>query len=429
MSKYRKHEIAGKKIAPQTQMMSFGYDPALSEGAVKQPLFQTSTFVFKSAEDGKRNFALRRGLAKENPGEVPGLLYSRFNNPNLEILEDRLAIWEGSEKAVVFSSGMAAIACVLLSLARPGDIIANSEPLYGGTEGLLKNIMPMFGVEQVGVPFDTRLKDAAEMMREADARAAARGGRVAAFMIETPANPTNELTDIGGAAEIARRLTRNGKRPSIVVDNTLLGPLWQKPLQHGADYVVYSLTKYVGGHSDLVGGAALGSADAIKTVAPLRTSLGAVLDPHTAWLLSRSLETLELRMTRAAENATRVASFLKSHPKVKDVLFIGNIKPGSDQERIARKQCLGVGSTFSIRVKGGEAEAFRFLDALKIVKLAVSLGGTESLTSHPATTTHLDYSPEDKARYGITGDLVRISIGIENADDLIADFGQALDHI
>ncbi len=429
MSRYRKREIGGRPLAPQTQMMSFGYDPALSEGAVKQPLFQTSTFVFKSAEDGKRNFALRRGLVEKDPGEVPGLLYSRFNNPNLEILEDRLAIWEDSEKAIVFSSGMAAISCVLLALSRPGDVVANSEPLYGGTEGLLLNVMPNFGIEKVGVPFDTHLKDVEAMMREADARAAARGGRVSVFMLETPANPTNELVDIEGVAEIARRLERNGKRPAVVVDNTLLGPIWQKPLKHGADYVVYSLTKYVGGHSDLVGGAAMASEAAMKAVMPMRTSLGAVMDPHTAWLISRSLETLELRMERAGRNAQVLADMLKAHPKVKAVHFIGTVEPGSDQERIAKKQCLGVGSTFSIRLHGGEPEAFRFLNALKIAKLAVSLGGTETLVSHPATTTHLDYSPQDKARFGITGDLVRLSIGIEDPNDLVADFAQALDAV
>lgn len=426
MSRYRKRELGGRKLQPQTLMMSYGYDPSMSEGAIKQPVFQTSTFAFKSAEDGKRQFAMRKGLVERRPGEEPGLVYSRFNNPNLEILEDRLAIWENAGKALVFSSGMAAISCVLLALARPGDIVLNSEPLYGGTEGLLKNVLPLFGVEHVGVPVTLKLKDAEKLVREVDARAAARGGRVAALMIETPANPTNQLTDIGGVVDIAKRLTRGGKRPHVVVDNTFLGPVWQRPLDHGADYAVYSLTKYVGGHSDIVGGAALGSAEAMALVASLRTSLGAVLDPHTAWLLSRSLETLQLRMERATENAIKVAAYLKSHKKVREVLFLGAIEKGTDQARIARKQTLGPGSTFSIRVKGGEAEAFRFLDNLKIVKLAVSLGGTESLASHPATTTHLDYSAADKEKFGITPDLVRISIGLEDADDLVADFEQAL---
>ena len=426
MSRYRKTEIAGAPLRPQTQMMSFGYDPALSEGSIKPPLFQTSTFAFKSAEDGKRQFALRKGLAERAPGEEFGLVYSRFNNPNLEILEDRLAIWERAEKALVFASGMAAISTTLLALSRPGDVVANSEPLYGGTQGLLLNVLPRLGVDHVGLPVGTPAGEMEDILRAADAEAAKRGGRLSAILLETPANPTNELTDIAAVVAIAARLERDGARPAVCVDNTFLGPIWQKPLLLGADYALYSLTKYVGGHSDLVGGAVLGSLDAMKPIAPMRTSLGSTLDPHTAWMICRSLETLELRISRATENARLVADWLESHPKVAHVLWLGNLPEGSEQARIFREQCAGVGSTFSIRLKGGEAEAFRFLDNLKVVKLAVSLGGTESLASHPATTTHLDYSAADKERYGITSDLVRISIGIEDARDLLADLEQAL---
>jgi methionine-gamma-lyase len=406
--------------------MSFGYDPSLSEGSIKPPLFQTSTFAFKSAEDGKRQFALRKGLAQRAPGEEFGLVYSRFNNPNLEILEDRLAIWEQAEKALVFASGMAAISSVLLALSRPGDVIANSEPLYGGTEGLLLNVLPQFGMTHAALPVGTNVAEMEVILRAADEKAAAQGGRLSAIMLETPANPTNELTDITGVVKLAKSLERNGYRPAVCVDNTFLGPIWQKPLTLGADYAMYSLTKYVGGHSDLVGGAVLGSMDAMKKIAPMRSSLGSTLDPHTAWMLCRSLETLELRISRATENARVVCSYLERHPKVKAVLWLGNLPAGSEQARIFGAQCTGVGSTFSVRLKGGEPEAFKFLDSLKVVKLAVSLGGTESLASHPATTTHLDYSAEDKERYGITSDLVRISIGIEDARDLIADIEQAL---
>ena len=426
MSRYRKTDVAGTALRPQTQMMSFGYDPSLSEGSIKPPLFQTSTFAFKSAEDGKRQFALRKGLAQRAPGEEFGLVYSRFNNPNLEILEDRLAIWEQAEKALVFASGMAAISSVLLALSQPGDVIANSEPLYGGTEGLLLNVLPQFGMTHVALPVGTNVAEMEVILRAADEKAAAQGGRLSAIMLETPANPTNELTDITGVVQLAKKLERNGYRPAVCVDNTFLGPIWQKPLTLGADYALYSLTKYVGGHSDLVGGAVLGSLDAMKKIAPMRSSLGSTLDPHTAWMLCRSLETLELRISRATENARVVCSYLERHPKVKAVLWLGNLPAGSEQARIFGSQCTGVGSTFSVRVKGGEAEAFKFLDSLKVVKLAVSLGGTESLASHPATTTHLDYSAEDKERYGITSDLVRISIGIEDARDLIADIEQAL---
>ena len=309
MSRYRKKDVAGQALRPQTQMMSFGYDPALSEGSIKPPLFQTSTFAFKSAEDGKRQFALRKGLAQRAPGEEFGLVYSRFNNPNLEILEDRLAIWEQAEKALVFASGMAAISSTLLALSRPGDVVMNSEPLYGGTEGLLLNIFPQFGIGHAPLPVGTPLDQIEALMRAADEEAAKKGGRLSAIMLETPANPTNELTDIVGVVGLAKKLERNGYRPAVCVDNTFLGPLWSRPLDHGADIVVYSLTKYVGGHSDLVAGSVSGAKKWIDPVRMLRNTMGGIADPNTAWMLLRSLETVELRMTRAGENAAKVCAF------------------------------------------------------------------------------------------------------------------------
>lgn len=426
MSRYHERAVGGHALSPQTLMMGYGYDPALSEGSIKVPLFQTSTFVFKSAEDGKRFFEVAYGLREKAPNEALGLIYSRINNPNLEILEDRLAIWDAAEKAIVFSSGMAAITTTLLTHARPGDTIAHSAPVYGGTEYLLDRILPQFGIESVAI---RPLADEAEVSRTLDfaaAKAREKGGRLAAVHVETPANPTNELTDIAMVAAIARRHEAGGKRPVVTVDNTFLGPLWQQPVKNGADYSVYSLTKYVGGHSDIVAGACMGSAAAVKQVGEMRTILGTTLDPHSAWLLLRSLETMELRMSRAMANARVVAEFLRKQPKVKQVLHLDEVPKESEQARIFAKQCSGAGSTFSMRLKGGEAEAFRFLDALKIIKLAVSLGGTESLASHPASMTHSDYTMQAKQAYGITDDLVRISIGIEDPRDLTADIAQAL---
>ena len=213
--------------------------------------------------------------------------------------------------------------------------------------------------------------------------------------------------------------------PPIAIDNTFLGPLWQKPLEHGADIVVYSLTKYVGGHSDLVAGGLCGSQALLDPIRALRNTMGTILDPHTAWLLLRSLETLELRMTRAGENAAKVCAFLKDHPKVAGLGYLGMVEDPR-QQNIFRRHCTGAGSTFSLFIRGGEEESFRFLDSLRIAKLAVSLGGTETLASHPAAMTHLSVPSERKARLGITDNLVRISIGIEDPDDLIADFEQAL---
>jgi methionine-gamma-lyase len=424
---YHKRKLAGHTLHPETLMMGFGYDPALSEGSVKVPIFQTSTFVFRSAQHGKEFFELVAGLRDLNPGEKPGLIYSRFNNPDLEILEDRLTVWEGAEAALVFASGMAAIATTLLSVARPGDTVFFNAPIYGGTETLLMKVLPQFGIS--GIEFAANAGAAEITARLAEARAGLKpGGRIAAFMIETPANPTNDLVDIAHCAELAQTLNdQPGGRPAVIVDNTFLGPLWQRPLEHGADLVIYSLTKYVGGHSDLVAGAVLGTRAALKPIRSMRSGLGTMSDPHTGWLLMRSLETLELRMSRAGENAKKVATYLRTHPGIEKVGYLGFLEDGSPQADIYARQCAGPGSTISVYVKGGEAEAFRFLDRLTLIKLAVSLGGTESLASHPAAMTHIAVPADRKQRFGLLPNLVRISIGVEHPDDLIADLRQALD--
>ncbi|HTZ70132.1 MAG TPA: cystathionine gamma-synthase family protein [Acetobacteraceae bacterium] len=424
---YHKRQIAGHALHPETMMMGFGYDPALSEGSVKVPIFQTSTFVFRSAQHGKEFFELVAGLRDLREGETPGLIYSRFNNPDLEILEDRLTVWEGAESALVFASGMAAIATTLLSVARPGDTIFFNAPIYGGTETLLTKVLPRFGI--AGLEFPANADEAEIEARLAEARdALPPSGRIAAFMLETPANPTNDLVDIAHCARLAATLAdQPGGRPAVIVDNTFLGPLWQRPLDHGADLVIYSLTKYVGGHSDLVAGAVLGRSAALKPIRSMRSGFGTMSDPHTGWLLMRSLETLELRMTRASQNAAKVADFLANHPGIDHIGYLGHLAAGGRQAEIFARQCLDPGSTISVYVKGGEAEAFRFLDRLSIIKLAVSLGGTESLASHPAAMTHIAVPEARKKRFGLLPNLVRISIGIENPDDLIADLRQALE--
>jgi methionine-gamma-lyase len=417
-------ELGGRRLAPETLMMGYGYFPGLSEGSVKCPLFQTSTFVFRSAAEGKRFFELAYGLREPAPRERQGLIYSRINNPNLEILEDRLGIWEGS-RALVFGSGMAAISTALLSYVRPGDVILHSSPVYGGTDYLFEKLLPAFGVR--AVPFAAGAGEA--VVRPA--LGTARGlGRISCIYVETPANPTNGLVDLGLMAQMADELAQaTGLRPKVLVDNTFLGPLWQKPLEHGCDLVLYSLTKYVGGHSDLVAGACIGSAESLAPVQVTRTILGTMCDPHTAWLLMRSLETLELRCSRSVDNARRVATYLRDHPKVEQVYFLDFLPAGSAEEKIYRRQCGAPGATFSFTVRGGEAEAFRFLDAMRLVKLAVSLGGTESLASHPAAMTHSDIPRERQAELGIAPNLIRVSIGVENADDLVADFRQALEQV
>jgi methionine-gamma-lyase len=425
---YHKRRVGGRVLSPETQMMGYGYDPTLSEGALKPPIFLTSTFVFRSAQEGKDFFDYTAGRREPPEGQRAGLVYSRFNNPNLEVLEDRLSLWEGSEAACVFCSGMAAISTSLWATLRPGDVVLTSQPLYGGTETLIDRTLPNYGIR--AVPVADGCNEA--VLREASARALSlareHGGRVALMMTETPANPTNTLVDLALWRRCADALAaeQGGARPLLAVDNTLLGPVFQRPLEHGADLVLYSLTKYVGGHSDLVAGGVTGAAAVLKPIRALRSALGTQLDPNTAWMIMRSMETLALRMRAASDNAARVAAYLRSHPKVAHVNYLGLLQPGDAQYDVWRRQCLGTGSTFAFSVRGGESEAFRLLDALQVIKLAVSLGGTETLISHPASTTHSGVPKATRDRLGVTDSLVRISVGIENADDLIADLEQAL---
>jgi len=416
----RKTHIGAHALHPETQMLNYGYDPALSEGAVKPPVFLTSTFVFTSAEEGRDFFDYVSGRKVAPAGQESGLVYSRFNHPNSEIVEDRLSVYEGAEACVLFASGMAAITTSLLAYLRPGDGVLHSQPLYGGTETLLGNTLSGFGIASAGF---TNGVDRASM--EAAARALR---RVRVILIETPANPTNGIVDIALVRQVAEAIgaRQGGERPLIMCDNTLLGPVFQRPLAHGADIVLYSLTKYVGGHSDLIAGAALGSRALMRPVRALRSAIGTQLDPNSCWMLGRSLETLGLRMERANANAAAIATFLCDHAKVTAVNYLPFSDPDSPICRTYHAQCTGAGSTFSFDIEGGEPAAFRFLNALAIFKLAVSLGGTESLASHPATTTHSGVAAEVRARIGVLGSTIRLSVGIEHVDDLIADLEQAL---
>ena len=425
--------IGDRELAPESLMMSYGYRPEWSEGALKSPIFQTSTFVFDSAEDGRDFFEVAYGLREQEPTETPGLIYSRLNNPDLEILEDRLTIWDDAEDAGVFESGMAAISTTFLAHLRPGDVLLHSEPLYGGTDHLLRHVLTEFGIQPVSFPVGSDRAGIEETLDRID------GGRerLAMVYVETPANPTNTLVDLEACRAVADAAAdaRGGAgaesedRPIVAVDNTFLGPLWQHPLDHGADLVLYSLTKYVGGHSDLIAGACLGSEELLGPVLGLRTFMGTMAGPWTGWLVMRSLETLKLRMERQVENAVRVADFLAGHPAVEEVHYLGHLEDGTDQQEIYRRQCDAPGAMVSFEVDGGEEEAFRVLNALELVKLAVSLGSTESLAEHPSTMTHADVPREDKERMGISDAMVRLSIGIENVDDLISDLEQALGEV
>jgi methionine-gamma-lyase len=323
---------------------------------------------------------------------------------------------------------MTAICVLFLAFCSQGDVIVHSGPLYAASEGFVAKTLSRFGVTYVDFPAGATREELDAVMTKAKAQATSQGGKVAMVYLESPANPTNALVDVEAVAA-ARNALFGQDGPPIAIDNTFLGPLWQQPLKQGADMVLYSLTKYAGGHSDLVAGGAVGTKAAIDPVRAMRNTIGTILDPHPAWMLLRSLETLELRMTRAGENAAKVCGWLKGHPKVEHVGYLGFLEDGSSQADIFNRHCTGAGSTFSLYLKGGEAEAFRFLDALKIAKLAVSLGGTETLASHPAGMTHLSVPQARKDALGISDNLVRISIGVEDADDLIADFEAALETV
>ncbi len=411
-------------FSPETQMLGYGYKPELSEGAVKCPIFQTSTFVFKTAEDGKAFFEMAYGKPGHE-GEEMGLIYSRINNPDMEILEERLKLWDGGEKAAAFSSGMSAIASTLITFLSPGDVVLYSNPLYGGTHKFIHHILTHFGVEVIGFHAGQNRKQVEKMLVESG-----HARRLKMIFIETPANPTNDLIDIEMCSTIARRFSVADKKVLLAVDNTYMGPLWQHPLRQGADLVLYSATKYIGGHSDVIAGAAVGSAELIGKIKKTRTFFGTMIDPHTSWLLMRSLETLKIRMEAAAVNAELVAAYLAQHPKVEKVYYLGyTAENNPEQLEVFHKQCLGKGAMLSFDIRGGEKEAFTFLNNLRHIKLAVSLGGTESLAEHPASMTHSDVPFEEREELHITDKMIRLSMGIENGRDLISDIEQALEKV
>jgi len=401
---YKQRKIGDRELRPESLMMSYGYDPKLSEGAIKPPIFQTSTFVFESAEAGKAFFEVAYGLREKGPDEKLGLIYSRLNNPDLEVLEDRLTLWDGAEAAAAFESGMAAIATCLLTFVRPGDAVVHSEPLYGGSEYLLRVILPEFGIHPVAFPAGVPAREVEAAIKEG----------------------ANALVDIEGIADILKGMAPSDKPPVVMVDNTFLGPLWQHPLEHGADLVLYSATKFLGGHSDIIAGACLGSAELVGRVKVLRTFMGTMAGPWTGWLLMRSLETLKMRMTAQMKNARYVSDFLSEHPRVRRVYHLDMLDKEDPMYPVFRKQCEAAGSVIALEVEDGEAGAFRFLNALQLAKLAVSLGGTESLAEHPGTMTHADIPPEDQKRMGITPGMVRLSVGVEHYEDILADLEQAL---
>ncbi|MCA9624208.1 MAG: cystathionine gamma-synthase family protein [Myxococcales bacterium] len=420
----RAHSDGNRPFNPETLALGFGYDPWLSEGAIKPPVFLTSTFQFKSAAEGKAFFEVAYGLRDQKPGEAMGLIYSRLNNPNLEMFEDRMAAWDQTEAGAVFASGMAAISTSLLALLQPGDHVIYAAPVYGGTHFLLQHVLPRYGIEVHQVLSGG---EAHEAMR---AKAAEIGPeKVRMLFLETPANPTLAMVDIAAVSQLAATLgdrAEGGRRCVTAVDNTFLGPVFQRPALFGADLVIYSATKFIGGHSDLIAGVVTGERGLIDSIKLMRTILGTMAAPFIGWLLLRSLETVSVRMRRQAKSARILAQLLAEHPKVLRVEY-PTLWPEDDPRReLYSRQCTGPGSLIAFEVEGGEEAAFRVLDRFEVARLAVSLGGTETLVEHPRTMTHADVPPDELERLGVTSGMIRISVGIEHLSDLRRDLRHAL---
>jgi methionine-gamma-lyase len=418
----RRHSKDGKEFNPETLALGYGYEAGLSQGAVKPPVFLTSTFEFESAADGKGFFELAYGLREPNPGEDPGLIYSRLNNPNLQIFEERIAAWDRTETAATFASGMAAISTTALALLRPNDVVICTSPVYGGTHYLLTKILPTFGIE---THFVSGGSQAPEEMQRVGEQVGTH--RVRLVLIETPANPSIVHSDIAAMCAVARQWSEGRERQVVTaVDNTFLGPVFQRPAPLGADLVIYSATKFIGGHSDLVAGLVSGPRHLLDPIRGYRTILGTMTTPFNGWLLLRSLETLSVRMRRQAKSAAALARLLAGHARVTKVLYPGLLEPGSSQAEIWKRQCTGPGSLISFVVEGGEAAAFEVLDRFEVFRLAVSLGGTESLVEHPMSMTHADVPPAELEAHGVASGLIRMSVGLEHLSDLRRDLRQAL---
>jgi cystathionine beta-lyase/cystathionine gamma-synthase len=408
-------------LYPETDVLTRGFDPRLSVGSARPAVFRSSTYVFSSPEEAEKAFQVMSGRAELTAGESTDLIYSRFNHPNAEILEQQIIPLEPRAKAAaVFNSGMAAIMTALLAVVRPGDAIIFTVPVYGATQTLIAGFLKEFGVASVPVPAG---------QSEALASAIHSTKNLRVVLIETPANPTIEMTDIRGACEAARTAPSAASGPPLVmVDNTFLGPAFQHPLALGADVSLYSATKYLGGYSDIIGGVALTrDVDLMKTIRSKRSLFGNILQPDECWILNTRLSTVALRMNRQSKSAQRIAEALARNPKVAKVYY-PTLFDDPAQIAIFRAQCDFPGGIISIDIKGGKTAAFDFLRNLRIARNAVSLGGVETLVCHPRTTTHSSWSPQDLDNSSIGEGLVRMSVGIEDWRDLLADFENALEH-
>jgi methionine-gamma-lyase len=405
-----------RKIHPSTAVLTAGFDPALSVGSARPAVFRSSTYVFPSPEAAERAFSILGGRVKPEPGETADLIYSRFNHPNAEIVEAHLLPLETrGQAAAVFNSGMAAIMTAIMAHTRPGDAIVYTVPIYGGTQSLIQNFLEPWGI--VGVPVaggDSAALDNA-IQHTPNCRI---------VLLESPANPTLTMTDIARAVDSA---SQREPRPLVMVDNTFLGPAFQHPLDLGADITLYSATKYLGGFSDILAGVAISKdPEVMRPIRARRSLFGNILAPDECWILDSRLPTVHLRMNRQSKNAQRIAERLAAHPAV-NKLYYPTLFTDPEQIRIRDAQCDYPGGIFSVDLKGGKPAAFEFLRHLRVARNAVSLGGVETLVCHPRSTTHSAVSQEELQLSGVVDGLVRVSIGIEDWRDVLADFESALD--
>ncbi|CAK9887623.1 MULTISPECIES: methionine gamma-lyase [Pseudomonas] len=383
-----------------TRAIHHGYNPLEHNGALVPPIYQTATFAFPTVEYGAACFA----------GEESGYFYSRISNPTLALLEQRMASLEGGEAGLALASGMGAITATLWTLLRPGDEVMVGRTLYGCTFAFLHHGIGEFGVKVRHVD-----------MSDLQAVAAAITPNTRVIYFETPANPNMHMTDIAAVAKLAHQ-----HDISVVVDNTYCTPYLQRPLELGADLVVHSATKYLSGHGDITAGLVVGRKALVDRVRleGLKDMTGAVMSPHDAALLMRGMKTLTLRMERHCSNAQTIAEYLEQQPEVELINYPG--LPGFAQYELAKRQMRMPGGMIAFELKGGITAGRRFMNALQLFSRAVSLGDAESLAQHPASMTHSSYTPEERAQYGISEGLVRLSVGLEDIDDLLADIQQAL---
>ena len=384
-----------------TRAIHAGYQPTSHHGALNPPVYLNATYTFDSIAEGQQRFA----------GETAGYVYARVGNPTQTVLEKRLATLEGGEAAVAVASGIGAITALLWTFIKSGDEIIADKTLYGCTFAFMEHGLSRFGIKVNFVD-----------LTEADALAAAMNSKTRFVFFETPTNPNMRIINIQEVVELAHA---HGAR--VIVDNTYGTPYLQRPLECGADFVVHSMTKYLSGHGDLIAGAIIGSADDMKSVRSvgLKDMTGAVLSAFDSFLILRGIKTLELRMERHCESALTLARQIEAHPNVKKVFYPG--LPSHPQHTLACQQMKAFGGMIALELNGGYESGVRFMDAVQLAQRAVSLGDAETLVQHPASMTHNNYTDEERQAHGISRGLARISVGLENVEDLSADILRALD--